>query len=194
MRARFQMCKHKHFDGVEADNVDGYTNSTGFALSGSDQLTYNKWLARTSVTVSAIHDSQGRVVGASTHSPPGASVLAQRQARVRAGATVVQQRPDRLVRTDDLAAANDSSDQYRRHDLEVEALAPRRAQRPLRCAARHSHCWPRMHAARVVITSWIAASSAASSSPRLAGACNLVANDRVEGEVCSNLEPAPAPG
>jgi Glycoside-hydrolase family GH114 len=69
MRARFQMCKHKHFDGVEADNVDGYTNSTGFALSGSDQLTYNKWLARTSVTVSAIHDSQGRVVGASTHSP-----------------------------------------------------------------------------------------------------------------------------
>jgi hypothetical protein len=47
MRARFQMCKHKQFDGVEADNVDGYTNSSGFPLSASDQLTYNKWLART---------------------------------------------------------------------------------------------------------------------------------------------------
>ena len=47
MRARFQMCKNKGFDGVEADNVDGYTNRTGFPLSGSDQLTYNKWLART---------------------------------------------------------------------------------------------------------------------------------------------------
>jgi hypothetical protein len=47
MRARFQMCKNKRFDGVEADNVDGYTNSTGFALSGADQLTYNTWLART---------------------------------------------------------------------------------------------------------------------------------------------------
>jgi hypothetical protein len=47
MRARFQMCKNKGFDGVEADNVDGYTNRTGFPLSASDELTYNKWLART---------------------------------------------------------------------------------------------------------------------------------------------------
>jgi hypothetical protein len=47
MRARFEQCKRKHFDGVEADNVDGYTNSTGFPLTASEQLTYNKWLART---------------------------------------------------------------------------------------------------------------------------------------------------
>jgi hypothetical protein len=47
MRARFEMCKSKHFDGVEADNVDGYTNDTGFPLTAADQLTYNKWLART---------------------------------------------------------------------------------------------------------------------------------------------------
>jgi hypothetical protein len=47
MLARFQMCKRKHFDGVEADNVDGYTNDTGFPLSAGQQLAYNKWLART---------------------------------------------------------------------------------------------------------------------------------------------------
>jgi hypothetical protein len=47
MRARFAMCKRKHFDGVEADNVDGYTNDTGFPLAAADQLRYNKWLART---------------------------------------------------------------------------------------------------------------------------------------------------
>jgi hypothetical protein len=47
MRARFRLCKHKQFDGVEADNVDGYTNDTGFPLTASDQLTYNKWLAGT---------------------------------------------------------------------------------------------------------------------------------------------------
>jgi hypothetical protein len=47
MRARFRQCKQKHFDGVEADNVDAYTNDSGFPLSASDQLTYNKWLART---------------------------------------------------------------------------------------------------------------------------------------------------
>jgi hypothetical protein len=47
MRARFEQCKRKHFDGVEADNVDGYTNDTGFPLTASEQLTYNKWLART---------------------------------------------------------------------------------------------------------------------------------------------------
>ena len=47
MSARFEMCKRKHFDGVEADNVDGYTNDTGFPLTAAQQLTYNEWLART---------------------------------------------------------------------------------------------------------------------------------------------------
>jgi hypothetical protein len=46
MRARLLLCKHKHFDGVEADNVDGYANRSGFPLTASEQLTYNKWLAR----------------------------------------------------------------------------------------------------------------------------------------------------
>jgi hypothetical protein len=32
-------------DGVEPDNVDGYTNRTGFPLTGADQLDFNAWLA-----------------------------------------------------------------------------------------------------------------------------------------------------
>ena len=43
--ARFQMCKDKGFDAIEADNVDGYTNSTGFPLTAAEQLAYNEWYA-----------------------------------------------------------------------------------------------------------------------------------------------------
>src|SRR4029077_8927376 len=35
------------FDALEPDNIDGYTNSTGFPLSAADQLTYNTWIANT---------------------------------------------------------------------------------------------------------------------------------------------------
>jgi len=45
MNARLAMCAAKGFDAVEPDNVDGYSNSTGFALTAADQLTYNSWLA-----------------------------------------------------------------------------------------------------------------------------------------------------
>jgi len=47
MRSRLDLCKRKGFDGVEADNVDGYTadGGTGFPLSATDQLRYNRWLA-----------------------------------------------------------------------------------------------------------------------------------------------------
>ncbi|MGI5155096.1 endo alpha-1,4 polygalactosaminidase [Microbispora sp. CA-102843] len=45
MRARLDMCKSKGFDAVEFDNVDGYTNKTGFPLTADDQLRYNAWLA-----------------------------------------------------------------------------------------------------------------------------------------------------
>jgi hypothetical protein len=45
MAARFDMCKAKGFDGVDPDNVDGYSNSTGFPLSSADQIAYNKMLA-----------------------------------------------------------------------------------------------------------------------------------------------------
>ncbi|MGA2926991.1 MAG: endo alpha-1,4 polygalactosaminidase [Solirubrobacteraceae bacterium] len=46
MRARLQLCARKHFDGVEADNVDGYANDTGFPLTAAEQLAYDEWLAR----------------------------------------------------------------------------------------------------------------------------------------------------
>jgi hypothetical protein len=45
MTARLGMCKSKGFDGVELDNVDGYTNTTGFPLTASDQAIYNSVLA-----------------------------------------------------------------------------------------------------------------------------------------------------
>ncbi len=45
MRARLDMCARKGFDGVELDNVDGYTNRTGFPLTAGDQLYYDATLA-----------------------------------------------------------------------------------------------------------------------------------------------------
>ena len=45
MEARLDVCAAKGFDGVEFDNVDGYTNHTGFPLTGADQLRYDAFLA-----------------------------------------------------------------------------------------------------------------------------------------------------
>ncbi len=45
MDARLDLAKEKRCDGVEPDNVDGYTNTTGFNLTADDQLIYNKYLA-----------------------------------------------------------------------------------------------------------------------------------------------------
>lgn len=45
MGARMDLCARKGFDGIEFDNVDGYTNPTGFELTGLQQLRYNVWLA-----------------------------------------------------------------------------------------------------------------------------------------------------
>ncbi len=45
MRARLDLCRDKGFDGVEPDNIDAYTNNTGFPLTYEDQLAYNIWLA-----------------------------------------------------------------------------------------------------------------------------------------------------
>jgi hypothetical protein len=45
LQARVQMCRAKGFDAVDFDNVDGYANSTGFGLTGADQLAFNKYLA-----------------------------------------------------------------------------------------------------------------------------------------------------
>ncbi len=46
MRARLDECQAKGFDGIEPDNMDGYTNRTGFPLTYEDQLQYNLWLAK----------------------------------------------------------------------------------------------------------------------------------------------------
>lgn len=46
MAARLDLAVEKGCDGVDPDNVDGYTNKTGFPLKANDQLTYNRWLAR----------------------------------------------------------------------------------------------------------------------------------------------------
>ena len=43
--ARVAKCSSAGFDAVEFDNVDGYTNSTGFPLTAADQLTFDQGLA-----------------------------------------------------------------------------------------------------------------------------------------------------
>ena len=45
IQARFRACKAKGFDAIEPDNIDGYSNDTGFPLTGTDQLAYNRALA-----------------------------------------------------------------------------------------------------------------------------------------------------
>jgi hypothetical protein len=42
---RFRTCKDKGFDAVEPDNVDAYSNESGFDLTADDQLTYNRRVA-----------------------------------------------------------------------------------------------------------------------------------------------------
>jgi len=46
IEARLDLCADKGFDGVEFDNVDGFSNDTGFDLTADDQLAFNEWLAR----------------------------------------------------------------------------------------------------------------------------------------------------
>ena len=46
MESRLDLCREKGFDAVEPDNIDGYTNDTGFPLTYKDQLRYNAWLAQ----------------------------------------------------------------------------------------------------------------------------------------------------
>jgi hypothetical protein len=45
MQSRMDLAVTKHCDGVEPDNVDGYTNGSGFPLTSATQLDYNKFLA-----------------------------------------------------------------------------------------------------------------------------------------------------
>ncbi len=45
MAARLQMCAEKGFDAIEPDNIEGYSNRSGFPLTAAEQLTYNEWVA-----------------------------------------------------------------------------------------------------------------------------------------------------
>ncbi|MCX6602711.1 MAG: endo alpha-1,4 polygalactosaminidase [Acidobacteria bacterium] len=45
LEARFDLCKQKGFDAIEPDNVDAYTNRSGFPLTARDQIQFNTWLA-----------------------------------------------------------------------------------------------------------------------------------------------------
>ena len=45
MQSRLDLAVEKGCHGVEPDNVDGYTNETGFDLSATDQLGFNRFLA-----------------------------------------------------------------------------------------------------------------------------------------------------
>jgi hypothetical protein len=45
LEARMDLCTSKGFDGIELDNVDGYTNRTGFPLTAAEQLAFNRDLA-----------------------------------------------------------------------------------------------------------------------------------------------------
>ncbi len=45
MAGRLDLARSKGCDGVDPDNVDGYTNDTGFPLTGEEQASYNIFLA-----------------------------------------------------------------------------------------------------------------------------------------------------
>ncbi len=45
MQARFQMCREKGFDAVEPDNIEAFSNKSGFPITAQQQLTYNEWIA-----------------------------------------------------------------------------------------------------------------------------------------------------
>eukprot|EP00324_Dicrateria_rotunda_P001023 CAMPEP_0206168946 /NCGR_PEP_ID=MMETSP1474-20131121/34007_1 /ASSEMBLY_ACC=CAM_ASM_001110 /TAXON_ID=97495 /ORGANISM="Imantonia sp., Strain RCC918" /LENGTH=211 /DNA_ID=CAMNT_0053574635 /DNA_START=8 /DNA_END=641 /DNA_ORIENTATION=+ len=50
MTNRTILAKTKNCDGLEPDNVDGFQNPTGFPLTYTDQITYNKFIANISHT------------------------------------------------------------------------------------------------------------------------------------------------
>jgi len=45
MLVRLDLCKAKGFDALEPDNMEIYTNNTGFPLTYDDQFKYALWLA-----------------------------------------------------------------------------------------------------------------------------------------------------
>ena len=47
MERRFRMCAEKGFDAVEPDNMEAFSNASGFPITAAEQLTYNEWVANT---------------------------------------------------------------------------------------------------------------------------------------------------
>ncbi len=45
MAARFRMCREKGFDAVEPDNIEAFSNNSGFPITAKQQLAYNEWIA-----------------------------------------------------------------------------------------------------------------------------------------------------
>lgn len=45
MAARFRMCAEKGFDAVEPDNIEAFSNNSGFPITATQQLGYNLWVA-----------------------------------------------------------------------------------------------------------------------------------------------------
>jgi hypothetical protein len=45
MTARLDLAADKGCDGVDADNMDGFANNSGFPLTADDQLAYNRFIA-----------------------------------------------------------------------------------------------------------------------------------------------------
>jgi hypothetical protein len=45
MKSRLDLAVQKGCDGVEPDNMDGYTNNSGFSLTAQDQLEFNRLIA-----------------------------------------------------------------------------------------------------------------------------------------------------
>ncbi|GAA2527611.1 endo alpha-1,4 polygalactosaminidase [Pilimelia columellifera subsp. columellifera] len=56
LRGRFADCRRKGFDGVDPDNMDGYTQRSGFTITAAEQLTFNR-------RVAALARSMGLAVG-----------------------------------------------------------------------------------------------------------------------------------
>jgi hypothetical protein len=49
--ARFQMCREKGFDAIEPDNIEAFSNKSGFPVTAAQQLTYNEWIAEEAHTL-----------------------------------------------------------------------------------------------------------------------------------------------
>ena len=45
METRLNLAVERGCDGVEPDNMDGFTNNSGFSLTSADQLTFNRTIA-----------------------------------------------------------------------------------------------------------------------------------------------------